>query len=88
MFPFNHISDDRHFLKMTMNTWSIKVPLNCNDMIFNPFDMKLSPNDCAYKIDECDPDFNYFSNIIDANSNFDSKYYDQVEAHIVVSRRS
>ena len=38
--------------------------------------MKLSPNDCAYKIDECDPDFNYFSNIIDANSNFDSKYYD------------
>ena len=76
MFPFNHISDDRHFLKMTMNSWSIKVPLNCNDMIFNPFDMKLSPNDCAYKIDECDPDFNYFSNIIDANSNFDSKYYD------------
>ena len=37
--------------------------------------MNLGPNDCVYKIDECDPDFNYFSNIIDANSNLDSKYY-------------
>ena len=73
IFPFNNISDNRIFQKYAKNTWSIKMPLNCDDLLFDPFDSWSDSNPNI--LDDYDPDLNYYeSSSVRQYSNSD--YYD------------
>ena len=73
IFPFNNISDNRIFQKYAKNTWSIKIPLNCDDLLFDPFDSWSDSNPNI--LDDYDPDLNYYeSSSVRQYSNSD--YYD------------
>ena len=44
IFPFNNILDNKVFTKYITNTWSIKIPINCDNLLFDPFDYMETSN--------------------------------------------
>ena len=72
LFPFNNISDNRTLIKYTTNTWCIKLPINCDDLLFDPFDFLSDSNPDV--LDDYDPDINYYAECPQQYAN--SEYYD------------
>ena len=59
LFPFNHIIDEKKFLQLANNKWIIKVPLICDNLLFNPFeDFEVNG---VLPCDKYDPDIQHFS---------------------------
>ncbi len=76
IFPFNINSDNELFIKLANNSYRMKLSINCDELLFDPFRLIYDLNTSIHSGDDYDPDINYY----DKSSKFDnlceSKYFD------------
>ena len=74
LFPFNHTVDDKVFVILASNNDSKYSHINCDDLLFNPF--QLCPiDDKTLHGDDYDPDIHYY-NDPQRSKYYTSNYYD------------
>ena len=74
LFPFNHLTDDTHFIQALAENWDKDIHISLESLrekVFVPFDLNVDENSPLF---ETDPDINFYSTIHNSNLK-DCDYY-------------
>jgi hypothetical protein len=87
LFPFNHIIDNEFFITSSTNSdATLANGIDCNKLLFNPFDLNLENGELTDNIpcNDYDPDINYYNTQVQ-HTLIDSKYYDSSEFNSTIA---
>ena len=76
LFPYNITLSNELFLRLANNCYHTKL-LNCEQLLFNPFELSYERNTDHY--DDYDPDIHYYSKCQSMGEVCESKYFDSIE---------
>ncbi len=76
IFPFNIISDNELFIKLANNSYRMKLSINCDELLFDPFRLIYDMTTSIHSGDDYDPDINYYAKSSKFDILCESKYFD------------